>query len=79
MRPLNSDLGLALAGHKDRQKMACFVAGINPSGICANADLKPGDEILEINGNVLLDRCHLNASVVFKNLPGGRIVFVILR
>lgn len=42
-------LGLSLAGHKDRTKMAVFVCGINPSGAAyKNGNIKVGDEILEV-------------------------------
>lgn len=78
-RPPNTDLGLALAGNKDRQTMSCIVAGINPSGIIASANLKPGDELLEVNGTVLQNRCHLNASPIFRSITTEKIVFVVLR
>lgn len=72
-------MGISLAGHKDRNKMACFVAGINPKGVAAKSELKIGDEILEVNGRVLHGRCHLNASVIIKELPGDELAFVMLR
>lgn len=75
----NKPLGIALAGHKDRQKMACFVAGVDPNGILASVDIKPGDEIVEVNGNVLKNRCHLNASAVFKNVEGDKLVLITSR
>ncbi|XP_030368848.1 inactivation-no-after-potential D protein [Scaptodrosophila lebanonensis] len=78
-RPANKPLGIALAGHKDRQKMACFVAGVDPNGILASVDLKPGDEIVEVNGNVLKNRCHLNASAIFKNVDGEKLVMITSR
>lgn len=78
-RPTNTSLGLALAGHSDRQKMGCFVAGVNPKGPLASVDIKPGDEIVEVNGTVLKNRCHLNASVIFKNIDGERLVFITSR
>ncbi|KAM7346221.1 inactivation no afterpotential D [Cochliomyia hominivorax] len=78
-RPTNTALGLALAGHSDRQKMGCFVAGVNPKGPLASVDIKPGDEIVEVNGTVLKNRCHLNASVIFKNIDGERLVLITSR
>ncbi|XP_039954895.1 inactivation-no-after-potential D protein [Bactrocera neohumeralis] len=78
-RAPNTSLGLALAGHKDRRKMACFVAGINSNGLLASLDIKPGDEILEVNGNVLQNRCHLNASVIFKNIDTEKIILITSR
>uniref|UniRef100_A0A1A9ZPC8 PDZ domain-containing protein n=1 Tax=Glossina pallidipes TaxID=7398 RepID=A0A1A9ZPC8_GLOPL len=78
-KPPNQGLGLALAGHSDRQKMACFVAGVNPNGLFSSADIKAGDEILEANGNVLKNRCHLNASVIFKNIDCDKLVLITSR
>lgn len=78
-RDASKPLGLALAGHKDRQKMACFVAGIDSNGVLASVDIKPGDEIVEVNGNVLKNRCHLNASAVFKNVDGDKLVMITSR
>ncbi|KAM8712474.1 hypothetical protein ACLKA7_012913 [Drosophila subpalustris] len=78
-RQANVPLGIALAGHKDRQKMACFVAGVDPNGMLANVDVKPGDEIVEVNGNVLKNRCHLNATGMFKNVEGEKLVLITSR
>ncbi|XP_060656535.1 inactivation-no-after-potential D protein [Drosophila nasuta] len=78
-RQANIPLGIALAGHKDRQKMACFIAGVDPKGMLANVDVKPGDEIVEVNGNVLKNRCHLNATAVFKNVEGEKLVLITSR
>lgn len=72
-------MGISLAGHRDRNKMACFIAGINPRGSAANSELRVGDEILEVNGIVLHGRSHLNASAIIKNLPGPSIKFILLR
>lgn len=43
-------LGISIAGHKDRNKMAVFICGLNPKGAAfQNGGLKIGDEILEVN------------------------------
>lgn len=78
-RPPNVALGLALAGHRDRQKMACFVAGVDSKGLLASKDVLPGDEILEVNGKVLQNRCHLNASSIFKNIAEEKLVLITSR
>ncbi|KAE8746965.1 hypothetical protein FOCC_FOCC006385 [Frankliniella occidentalis] len=68
-----SGLGLSLAGHKDRARMAVLVCGLNPNGTAyKNGDIKVGDEILE-------GRCHLNASAIIKGLPGPVFKVVVLR
>lgn len=72
-------MGISLAGHRDRNKMATFIAGINPRGCAAHSDLKVGDEVLEVNGIVLHGRSHLNASAIIKSLPGPAIKFILLR
>ena len=48
-RGTNGSLGISLAGHRDRTKMACFVAGINPKGVASSAPIEIGDEILEVS------------------------------
>lgn len=53
-RGTNSSIGISLAGHRDRNKMACFVAGINPKGVAKQCDLEVGDEILEVSCRPLL-------------------------
>ncbi|KAG5682820.1 hypothetical protein PVAND_012144 [Polypedilum vanderplanki] len=75
----SSSIGISLAGHRDRNKMACFIAGINPKGIASSGGLEIGDEILEVNGIVLHGRCHLNASAIIKGLPGSVMQFIVLR
>lgn len=73
-------LGISLAGHKDRLKMAVIVAGLNPKGNAyRDGKMKVGDIIMEVNGIVLLHRSHLNASSVIKNLPDAGVTFVVLR
>ncbi|KAI8423812.1 hypothetical protein MSG28_012823 [Choristoneura fumiferana] len=36
-RTLKAGLGLSLAGHRDRSRMAVFVCGLNPAGAAAKA------------------------------------------
>lgn len=44
-------LGLSIAGHKDRNRMAVFVVGLNPNGVASKAGaIRVGDEILEVSG-----------------------------
>lgn len=45
----STNIGISLAGHRDRNKMACFIAGINPKGVASSGGLEIGDEILEVN------------------------------
>ncbi|CRK90696.1 CLUMA_CG004393, isoform A [Clunio marinus] len=79
-RGANANIGISLAGHRDRNKMACFIAGINPKGIASSTGgLEIGDEILEANGVVLHGRCHLNASAIIKGLPGPVLQLIVLR
>jgi len=47
-------LGLSLAGHKDRSRMAVFVCGLNPNGAASrNGGIQVGDEILEVTSDCL--------------------------
>ena len=39
-------LGISLAGHRDRMKMAVFICGINPAGLAHKTKmLEVGDEV----------------------------------
>uniref|UniRef100_A0A4W5QZM6 PATJ crumbs cell polarity complex component n=1 Tax=Hucho hucho TaxID=62062 RepID=A0A4W5QZM6_9TELE len=60
-------LGLSLAGNRDRSCLSIFVVGISPGGPAAkNGNIRVGDELLEINNQVLYGRSHLNASAIIK-------------
>ncbi|XP_046745237.1 uncharacterized protein LOC124410699 isoform X2 [Diprion similis] len=73
-------LGISLAGHKDRNRMAVFVCGLNPKGVAhKTGGLLIGDEILEVNGTVLQGRCHLNASAMIKGMAGPSFKVIVLR
>ncbi|XP_051044163.1 inaD-like protein [Phodopus roborovskii] len=72
-------LGLSLAGNKDRSRMSIFVVGINPEGpAAADGRMQIGDELLEINNQVLYGRSHQNASAIIKTAP-TRVKLVFIR
>lgn len=79
IRKDNGYLGISLAGHRDRTKMACFIAGINPKGMASSTPLEIGDEIVEVNGIVLQGRSHLNVPTILKSIIGTSLKFVIIR
>ncbi|XP_050356829.1 uncharacterized protein LOC126777719 [Nymphalis io] len=80
-RTPKAGLGLSLAGHRDRSRMAVFICGMHPAGAAAKSSppIKVGDEILEVNGIVLYGRCHLNASAIIKGLVGPVFKIILLR
>ncbi|XP_024421133.2 inaD-like protein isoform X2 [Desmodus rotundus] len=71
-------LGLSLAGNKDRSRMSIFVVGINPEGPAAkDGRMRIGDELLEINNQILYGRSHQNASAIIKTAPSNvKLVFI---
>ncbi|XP_072315432.1 multiple PDZ domain protein isoform X2 [Eucyclogobius newberryi] len=71
-------LGLSLAGNRDRARMSVFVVGIEPSGAAGrDGRLVVGDELLEINGQVLYGHSHQNASSIIKSSPSkAKIIFI---
>uniref|UniRef100_A0A3P9MDM1 Multiple PDZ domain crumbs cell polarity complex component n=1 Tax=Oryzias latipes TaxID=8090 RepID=A0A3P9MDM1_ORYLA len=61
-------LGLSLAGNRDRSRMSVFVVGIDPNGAAGrDGRILVGDELLEINGQVLYGQSHQNASSIIKS------------
>uniref|UniRef100_A0A3Q0RMN0 Multiple PDZ domain crumbs cell polarity complex component n=1 Tax=Amphilophus citrinellus TaxID=61819 RepID=A0A3Q0RMN0_AMPCI len=71
-------LGLSLAGNRDRSRMSVFVVGIDPNGAAGrDGRMVVGDELLEINGEVLYGHSHQNASSIIKSAPSRvKIIFV---
>nr|XP_042905145.1 multiple PDZ domain protein isoform X2 [Parasteatoda tepidariorum] len=73
-------LGVSLAGNKNRSKMSTFVCGLFPNGNAARTGtILVGDELLEVNGIVLYNRCHLNVSATIRGIMTKTCKFVILR
>ncbi|XP_060720251.1 multiple PDZ domain protein isoform X6 [Tachysurus vachellii] len=71
-------LGLSLAGNKDRSRMSVFVVGIDHNGAAGrDGRIIVGDELLEINGQILYGRSHQNASSIIKSAPSKvKIIFI---
>uniref|UniRef100_A0A8C3TIR8 PDZ domain-containing protein n=1 Tax=Chelydra serpentina TaxID=8475 RepID=A0A8C3TIR8_CHESE len=71
-------LGLSLAGNKDRSRMSIFIVGINPDGPAGrDGRMHIGDELLEINNQILYGRSHQNASAIIKTAPSKvKMVFI---
>ncbi|XP_052068702.1 multiple PDZ domain protein-like isoform X7 [Mytilus californianus] len=73
-------LGISLAGNKDRNTMSVFVAGIQPESVAAkDGRIEIGDELLEVNGQVLYGRSHLNASAIIKSVSTNVVKIVLVR
>ncbi|XP_028660975.2 multiple PDZ domain protein isoform X2 [Erpetoichthys calabaricus] len=72
-------LGLSLAGNKDRSRMSVFVVGIDPNGAAGkDGRILVGDELLEINGQILYGRSHQNASSIIKSAP-SKVTMIFIR
>uniref|UniRef100_A0A9J2PXX4 PDZ domain-containing protein n=1 Tax=Ascaris lumbricoides TaxID=6252 RepID=A0A9J2PXX4_ASCLU len=70
-------LGLSLAGNRDRDKMSVFVVAIRST---CPLPIKIGDELLEVNGKVLLGLSHLNASAKIRECcEEGKLDLLLLR
>ncbi|KAL1282459.1 hypothetical protein QQF64_001262, partial [Cirrhinus molitorella] len=68
----SSGLGLCLSGNSDgaRGRMSVYVSEIKPDGAAgADGRVRVGDELLEINGQVLYGRSHQNATAIINNAP----------
>ncbi|ROL40877.1 InaD-like protein [Anabarilius grahami] len=72
-------LGLSLAGNRDRSCMSIFVVGITTGGPASrDGCIKVGDELLEINNQVLYGRSHQNASAIIKS-AASKVKLVLVR
>ncbi|XP_051939382.1 multiple PDZ domain protein isoform X2 [Hippocampus zosterae] len=69
-RTAEQGLGIRLAGNKDgfRARMSVYVADIDPRGPAGlDGRIQVGDELLEINGQILYGRSHQSASTIIDN------------
>ncbi|KAM4628768.1 inaD-like protein isoform 2-T2 [Polymixia lowei] len=72
-------LGLSLAGNRDRARLSIFVVGLHPGGPAArDGRIRVGDELLEINSQVLYGRSHQNASAIIKS-AAPKVKIILLR
>ncbi|KAL4634849.1 inaD-like protein isoform X1 [Arapaima gigas] len=72
-------LGLSLAGNRDRSCMSIFVVGIAAGGPAwRDGRIRVGDELLEINDQILYGRSHQNASAIIKSAP-SKVKLVLIR
>ncbi|KAM8843299.1 multiple PDZ domain protein-like isoform 2-T2 [Synchiropus picturatus] len=79
--PAVRDLGISLSGNKDDSKarMSVYVAAIDPRGPAGlDGRLRVGDELLEVNGQILYGRSQQNASTIINNTP-SQVKIVLIR
>ncbi|XP_045076081.1 multiple PDZ domain protein-like, partial [Coregonus clupeaformis] len=65
-------LGLCLTEDRDgsRAHLGVYVAGVDPQGAAGrDGRIRVGDELLEINGQILYGRSHQNATAVLNSAP----------
>ncbi|XP_071983036.1 inaD-like protein isoform X2 [Engystomops pustulosus] len=72
-------LGLSLAGNKDRSRMSIFIVAIHPDGPAGrDGRIQVGDELLELNNQILFGKSHQNASAIIKSAP-SKVKLVLIR
>ncbi|XP_068615277.1 multiple PDZ domain protein-like [Brachionichthys hirsutus] len=74
-------LGISLTGNRDgsRARMSIYVADVDPQGPAGlDGRIRAGDELLEINGQILYGRSHQNASTIINNAP-SKVKLVLIR
>lgn len=76
----NESLGLSLSGNVNLNKTSVFVCAIYKNSIAHKHGLiKVGDQILEINGQVIYGRAHSNVTPLIRNMKDLDVYLVILR
>lgn len=80
--PGKKQLGFSIVGGADspRGALGIFIKSIMPNGQAIESNqLRVGDEILTVNGNVCHDLTHQEAVKLFKSVKTGEIVLNICR
>uniref|UniRef100_A0A087YE24 Multiple PDZ domain crumbs cell polarity complex component n=1 Tax=Poecilia formosa TaxID=48698 RepID=A0A087YE24_POEFO len=79
--PAAHGLGIRLAGNEEgsRARMSVCVEGIDPNGPAGlDGRIHVGDELLEINGQILYGRSHQNATTIINNAP-SKVKIILIR
>nr|XP_054607553.1 multiple PDZ domain protein isoform X2 [Nothobranchius furzeri] len=79
--PAAHGLGISLTGNEEgsRARMSVYVAEIDPHGPAGlDGRIQVGDELLEINGQILYGRSHQNASTIINNAP-SKVKIILIR
>ncbi|CAF1001759.1 unnamed protein product, partial [Adineta ricciae] len=77
---INEPLGLSLIGHRDPTKLAVFVCDIQPGSLLdRDSRIHPGDQLLEVNGEILLGKAHSAVTPIIKSIKADTLNFVLLR
>nr|XP_020452813.1 multiple PDZ domain protein-like isoform X2 [Monopterus albus] len=79
--PAAHGLGISLTGNKNgsRARMSVFVEDIDPQGPAGlDGRIQVGDELLEINGQILYGRSQQNASKIINNTP-SKVKIILIR
>ncbi|XP_055081804.1 multiple PDZ domain protein [Periophthalmus magnuspinnatus] len=79
--PAAQGLGIRLTGNKDgsRARMSVYVERVEPEGPAAlDGRIREGDELLEINGQILYGRSHQNATTIIDNAP-AKVKIILIR
>lgn len=70
-------LGLSLAGHRDRSRMAVFVCGLRPGGAAQrHGGVQLGDEILEVSKRNIQNSISFNYVTCYPKPYFNRKVYV---
>ncbi|XP_061883352.1 multiple PDZ domain protein-like isoform X2 [Entelurus aequoreus] len=80
-QPAQQGLGISLADNKEgcRARMSVCVAAVDPQGPAGlDGRIRVGDELLEINGQVLYGRSHHNAAAIIDKAP-PRVRIIVIR
>lgn len=75
----NESLGLSLSGNVNLNKTSVFVCDICENSIAQKSGIKIGDQILEINGQVIYGKAHSNVTPLIKNMRDIEIFLVVYR
>ncbi|XP_041641247.1 multiple PDZ domain protein [Cheilinus undulatus] len=79
--PAAKGLGISLTGNKEssRARMGVYVADIDPQGPAGlDGRIWVGDELLEINGQILYGRSHQNATTIINN-TASKVKIILIR
>ena len=79
-RDLDAPLGISLIGHRDPNQLAVFICDVQSDSLLGRDHrIRPGDQLLQVNEEVLLGKAHSMVTSIIKSIQSATLTFILLR
>ena len=77
---IDAPLGISLIGHRDPNQLAVFICDVQSDSLIGRDDrIRRGDQLLQVNDEVLLGKAHSMVTSIIKSIQSATLTFILLR